>query len=220
MAKPNKSTGALSESPSHLMHRVLQTALDLYVEEVGAGGLTQRQYAVLAAAAERDGATQAELVRITGIDRSTLADMAARMATKGLLERQKSSLDARAMIVRLSDKGREALEAARPRVDAADRRILERLPKAKRETFLALLTAFTEAADGAEAEAKAAAKAEAKAAAKAEKKAAKAEKKALKAARKLDVSPTPKSGKKKKKDKAEKAGKADAAPAADEPSGE
>ena len=212
MAKPNKSTDALSESPSHLMHRVLQTALDLYVEEVGPGGLTQRQYAVLAAAAERDGATQAELVRITGIDRSTLADMAARMATKGLLERQKSSLDARAMIVRLSDKGREALEAARPRVEAADRRILERLPKAKRETFLALLTAFTEAADGAEAEAKAAAKAE--------KKAAKAEKKALKAARKLDVSPTPKSGKKKKKDKAEKAGKADAAPAADEPSGE
>jgi len=83
MAK-NKSGGkggvaALERSPSHLLHRALQRALDIYAEEFGEAGITQRQFAVLAAADERAGATQADLVRITGIDRSTLADMARRM---------------------------------------------------------------------------------------------------------------------------------------------
>jgi len=103
-AKSAKSGGlpALDKSPSHLLHRALQVALDLYAEEFGPGGLTQRQYAVLSAVATQDGLTQTDLVRITGIDRSTLADMAARMITKGLLERQRSASDARANAVSLT----------------------------------------------------------------------------------------------------------------------
>ena len=65
--------GALARSPSHLLHRVLQLALDIYAEESGSGGITQRQFAVLAAVAENQGVTQTGLVRATGIDRSTLA---------------------------------------------------------------------------------------------------------------------------------------------------
>lgn len=42
-----KSVGPLAASPSHLMHRALQLALDIYVEEIGPDGLTQRQFAVL-----------------------------------------------------------------------------------------------------------------------------------------------------------------------------
>jgi DNA-binding MarR family transcriptional regulator len=105
---------ALEQSPSHLLHRALQRALDIYAEEFGDGGVTQRQFAVLAAADERAGATQADLVRITGIDRSTLADMARRMIGKGLLERERSNLDARANAVRLTEAGRAARAEARP----------------------------------------------------------------------------------------------------------
>ena len=113
MAK-NKSgikggVAVLDRSPSHLLHRALQRALDIYAEEFGESAITQRQYAVLAASSEREGATQADLVRITGIDRSTLADMARRMIEKGLLERERSTLDARANAVRLTDVGRAAL---------------------------------------------------------------------------------------------------------------
>src|SRR5579871_6243727 len=97
---------ALEQSPSHLLHRALQRALDIYVDEFGESGITQRQFAVLAAADEREGATQADLVRITGIDRSTLADMARRMIGKGLLERERSNVDARANAVRLTEEGR------------------------------------------------------------------------------------------------------------------
>ena len=43
---------ALDDSPSHLLHRVLQIALDIYGAELGEGALSQRQYAVLNALEE------------------------------------------------------------------------------------------------------------------------------------------------------------------------
>ena len=175
--KQAKIKGGLAESPSHLMHRVLQLSLDIYAEEAGPDGLTQRQFAVLEAVSVRSGLTQTDLVKATGIDRSTLADLVARMTTKGLLERERSTLDARAKAVRLSEAGQAALEAARPRVEAADKRILALLPKTRREGFLDLLTSLTEAADAAPEQAKA----EAKIAKKAAKEARKAEKAARKA---------------------------------------
>lgn len=175
--KQAKIKGGLADSPSHLMHRVLQLALDIYAEEAGPDGLTQRQFAVLEAVSVRSGLTQTDLVKATGIDRSTLADLVARMTAKGLLERERSALDARAKAVRLSEAGQAALEAARPRVEAADKRILALLPKARREGFLDLLTSLTEAADAAPEQARA----EAKIAKKAAKEARKAEKAAKKA---------------------------------------
>ena len=103
-------------------------------------GVTQRQFAVLAAVAENEGVTQTALVRATGIDRSTLADMVARMITKGHLERQRSSEDARANSVRLTEAGRETLETIRPMVAMADARILALLKPSKRDGFLDLLS--------------------------------------------------------------------------------
>jgi len=131
---------ALDRSPSHLLHRALQRALDIYADEFGPTAITQRQYAVLAAAAEHEGATQADLVRSTGIDRSTLADMATRMIAKGLLERERSTLDARANAVSLTEAGRSALEDAKPRMAAADARLLKLIGgHGRRNTFVDLL---------------------------------------------------------------------------------
>jgi len=175
--KQARRSGTLAESPSHLMHRVLQLALDIYSEEAGEGGPTQRQFAVMEAVSVKEGLTQTDLVRATGIDRSTLADLVARMTSKGLLSRERSSLDARAKAVRLSPEGQALLEQARPRVEAADKRIMGLLPKAKRDGFLELLGELAASADAAPE----AAKAEAKAMKKATKDARKAEKAAKKA---------------------------------------
>jgi DNA-binding MarR family transcriptional regulator len=139
---------ALDQSPSHLLHRALQRALDIYVEEFGETGITQRQYAVLAAADEREGATQADLVRITGIDRSTLADMARRMIGKGLLERERSNVDARANAVRLTEEGRLALADARPKMAQADGRLLKLISGGgRRSAFVGLLRDLTRTPD-------------------------------------------------------------------------
>lgn len=176
--KPGRPAGPLDGSPSHLMHRVLQLTLDIYASEAGPGAPTQRQFAVLAACDGQTGLTQTELVRATGIDRSTLADLVARMTARGLLTRERSIADARANAVRLSDLGRTTLEAARPRVAAADKRVLGLLPKGKRDVFMKLLADLTAAADVAPDQARI----EAKALKRAEKEARKAGKAARKAA--------------------------------------
>jgi DNA-binding MarR family transcriptional regulator len=143
--------GPLDASPSHLLHRVLQLALDIYAEETGAGAITQRQFAVLTAVSRNEGLTQTDLVKATGIDRSTLADMVARMIAKGLLERERSSLDARANTVRLTEQGRAELDGSTPKVEAADQRILALLPQGKRDSFLNVLRAMTRKAEAAQA---------------------------------------------------------------------
>lgn len=176
--KQARRSGTLAESPSHLMHRALQLALDIYAEELGSGGPTQRQFAVMEAVSLKEGLTQTDLVKATGIDRSTLADLVGRMTTKGLLTRERSTLDARAKAVRLSAEGQALLDAARPKVEAADRRIMGLLPKTKRDGFLDLLSDLASAADAAPDQAKA----EAKALKKAQKEAKKAEKASKKAA--------------------------------------
>jgi MarR family transcriptional regulator, temperature-dependent positive regulator of motility len=137
--KKIEANRALDRSPSHLLHRALQLALDIYAEETGPDAVTQRQYAVLAAVAAQEGLTQTDLVRSTGIDRSTLADLVARMIGKGLLARQRSTADARANTVSLTSPGRAALDAAKPRVAAADARIMKLLPTRKRDAFLGVL---------------------------------------------------------------------------------
>ncbi len=176
--KQARRSGTLADSPSHLMHRALQLALDIYADELGSDGPTQRQFAVMEAVSVKEGLTQTDLVKATGIDRSTLADLVARMTTKGLLTRERSTLDARAKAVRLSPEGQALLDAARPKVEAADRKIMGLLPKGKREGFLDLLSELASAADAAPDQAKA----EAKALKKAQKEARKAEKAAKKAA--------------------------------------
>lgn len=138
MAK-DKSGKRAAASVGHLLHRAAQRALDLYAAEAGPGAVTQRQHAVLAAVAEKEGAAQADLVASTGIDRSTLADMVARMIDKGLLARERSALDARANAVRLTDAGREALESIGPKTAAADAALMALLPKGKREGLLEAL---------------------------------------------------------------------------------
>jgi DNA-binding MarR family transcriptional regulator len=140
----------LGASATHLLHRALQLALDFHAEAAGPATITQRQFTVLAAAGAADGRTQNDLVRATGIDRSTLADLVARMLAKGLLERERSATDARANTVRLSPAGRAALAAGVTPAAAADARLLGLLSPKKRETFLKTLAALAAAADAPE----------------------------------------------------------------------
>jgi DNA-binding MarR family transcriptional regulator len=144
------AVGALERSPSQLLHRAQQLALDVYAQEFGPGGITQRQFALLAAVADFEGANQSDLVRVTGIDRSTLADMAARMIAKGLLARERSAADARANAVRLTPAGRKVLEEAGPKMARADQRLLKLLgDAASRQSLVSLLRGLIRAGEDA-----------------------------------------------------------------------
>ena len=145
--KTKATLEAFNASPTHLLHRALQLALDFHGEAAGPEAITQRQFTVLAAAAQSDGMTQNDLVRSTGIDRSTLADLVSRMLTKGLLERERSTTDARANTVRLSPAGRLALTAGAGASAKADERLLALMPAKRREGFVKGLAALAAHAD-------------------------------------------------------------------------
>src|SRR6201986_4351764 len=103
----------LSEAPSHLIRRCQQFYGDLYAREAGSRELTKQQFTILCALEHNEGASQTTLVEITGIDRSTLAEMARRMVDKGLLERERTEEDLRANAVVITANGRKALRSAR-----------------------------------------------------------------------------------------------------------
>ncbi|WP_084421095.1 MarR family winged helix-turn-helix transcriptional regulator [Henriciella litoralis] len=137
----------LATSPSHLLHRAQQAAVNLSSEALSAQGLTLRQFAVLAALAEEEGQSQAGLVDKTGIDRSTLADMVRRMEASGHIKRVVSPEDARAKAVSLMPAGKEAYLAALSGVEAADRELLSVVRANRRAGFLASLTSIGNPAD-------------------------------------------------------------------------
>jgi len=191
----NAETFELTDSPGHLLHRAQQFAAERFTKAMSGAKLTQRQFAVLNATGAREGLTQTELVKATGIDRSTLAELVARMVRNGLLEREKLPDDARANAVRLTDDGRALLDAATQGAREADKLILSALPKNKRASFLETLRRIADTLEKGEEAAKQAklkakekkkkAKKKAKEKAKAKaKKAAKKAKKAEKAERK------------------------------------
>ncbi|WP_203290979.1 MarR family winged helix-turn-helix transcriptional regulator [Maricaulis parjimensis] len=182
-------TFELTDSPGHLLHRAQQFAAERFTKAMSSAKLTQRQFAVLHATGAQEGLTQTELVKATGIDRSTLAELVARMVRNGLLEREKLPDDARANAVRLTDDGRALLEAATQGAQEADKLILSALPKNKRASFLETLRRIADTLEKGEEDAKKAKlkakekkkKAKKKAKEKAKAKAKKAEKKAKKA---------------------------------------
>jgi DNA-binding MarR family transcriptional regulator len=143
----------LTRSPSHLLHRAQQMAAEHFSSLFNDPDLTLRQFAVLAALAERTDLTQTDLVRATGIDRSTLADMVGRMEKRHLVARERSASDKRAKLVRLTNRGRAKLLEAAPHAMAADQMLMAALPKPRRQTFLDVLGLLAAAADAAAEEA-------------------------------------------------------------------
>lgn len=138
-ATPAGAAFSLNGSLSHLLHRAQQAAADLHGVALGQDGLTQRQFAVLAVLAEQEGLSQSDLVSRTGIDRSTIAEMIARMQAKGLTQRTRSATDSRANSVSLTETGRAVYEAAVPKIAQVDTTVLAALPASKRAGFVELL---------------------------------------------------------------------------------
>ncbi len=135
----------LDRSAMHLLHRAGQCATDIFLAEAHVSGLTPRQFAVLATIAEEEGLTQTELVERTGIDRSTLADIVARLLGRGLIQRRRAKEDARAYAIKLTAQGAKALRDAEPGAASADTRLLAPLPPAKRQDFLEYLNTIVAA---------------------------------------------------------------------------
>lgn len=139
-AQPN----ALDGSVSHLIHRAEQCSTDLFGSVAGNGLLTPRQFAILDTIKDNPGISQTGLVTLTGIDRSTLADIVRRLLDRDLVQRERTERDARAYSVKLTRKGVGALKKMQPHAESVDKEILAALPKENRALFIKLLSQMVE----------------------------------------------------------------------------
>ncbi|MBU2580098.1 MAG: MarR family winged helix-turn-helix transcriptional regulator [Alphaproteobacteria bacterium] len=124
----------------HLLHRAGQCADELFAANIGESALTPRQYEVLKAVDATEDPSQTHLVEITGIDRSTLADIVRRLVERGVLARTRTRRDARMYAVKLTSEGEAALKAAAPTVASTNARLTAGLSESDRDAVVRGLT--------------------------------------------------------------------------------
>jgi DNA-binding MarR family transcriptional regulator len=149
MASTSRDHG-LMNSALHLLHRAGQRADELFSATMGQNDLTPRQFAVLKSVAKSEDLSQTALVQDTGIDRSTLADIVRRLIKKGLLQRRRTSHDARMYAVRLTSAGRDLLKAAEPAARSTEEQLLSVLPVRQRSAMIEALSTLVTALEPSE----------------------------------------------------------------------
>ena len=135
----------MSASLISLLHRANQIATESFSSAVGDTAITARQVQVLAAIDATDGPSQTTLVNMTGVDRSTLADIVRRLQKNKLIERRRSKVDARAYVVKLTEAGKQALASGMPALFSVEKSLLANLPAKERSDLLAMLAKMVEA---------------------------------------------------------------------------
>jgi DNA-binding MarR family transcriptional regulator len=134
----------LYKKPGHLIRRLQQIAVALFVMECEAFDLTPIQYASLTVIREVPDLDATRLSSLVALDRATLAKVIERLEAKGWILRTSSPLDKRVKLLRITQKGRNILAAAEPGVRRCQRRILAPLAEEDRQSFMRMLERLVE----------------------------------------------------------------------------
>lgn len=121
-----------------LIRRAQQRHVAIWMREVSTD-VTSVQYAVLLVLEQRPGVSQRELGDELDLDRSTIAELAARMVRNGLVERISDPQDKRRNTLFLTGTGRELLAELKPRVGNVERVLTQQLSAAERDTLRQLI---------------------------------------------------------------------------------
>lgn len=146
---PRAAVPALDALPGHLIRRLQQIAVGLFMEETAGHDLTPVQFAALAAIARQPDLDQRSLARSIGFDTSTIAGVIDRLERRGLVQRLPAPEDRRVRRLRTTADGAALLARVVPAMQRAQQRILAPLAPADRETFLRLLGTLVAANNGA-----------------------------------------------------------------------
>ena len=131
-----------AETPGHLIRRAYQAHTQLWAEHVPQD-ITGSQYVILCALAVHGDLDQASVGRLTSLDRSSVAELARRMARRVLIERGRDERDGRRRVLRITEEGARTVAATAPHVLLVGQRLLAQFDEAERGQFLAYLARLT-----------------------------------------------------------------------------
>ncbi|MFC4493167.1 MarR family winged helix-turn-helix transcriptional regulator [Streptomyces ovatisporus] len=136
----------LSTHPGHLARR-LQQAHSLLWGAMVSEEITSPQFAVLNALLEKPGMDQRTLSEHVHLDRSTIADLVARLAGRELVERVRDPMDGRRNVLKLTEQGSRVHRKLVTRTARMNRVFLAPLDGEERETLLRLIARVAGAAE-------------------------------------------------------------------------
>ncbi len=136
---------SLSLRPGFLIRRMHQIHLALFAEECSAFDITPVQYSIMTVASAQPDLDQAQLAYEVGVDRATLANVVARLESKGLVRRRLLNSDKRVKLVALSPRGSALLDKMFSAVQRAHDRTIETLSREDRSKLMELLTKLVDA---------------------------------------------------------------------------
>lgn len=131
--------------PGYLIRRLHQLHYAIFFEECAGFDITPVQYGLLTILSTNPGCDQITIANHLGIDRTNVADVLARLSHAGLVKREHSQADRRAMVASLTPEGEDVLRRMHPAMARAQERLLETLTPERRETFLETLAELIEA---------------------------------------------------------------------------
>ncbi|MCX4533023.1 MarR family winged helix-turn-helix transcriptional regulator [Streptomyces sp. NPDC002596] len=136
----------LGTHPGHLARR-LQQAHTLLWNAMVSEETTSPQYAVLNALVEKPGIDQRTLGELVHLDRSTIAELVARLTRRGLMERARDPLDGRRNVLKLSDEGVRLHRRLTTRAVRMNHVFLAPLAPQEQVAFLDLMNRVADAAE-------------------------------------------------------------------------
>ncbi|MER6125249.1 MarR family transcriptional regulator [Streptomyces sp. NPDC001795] len=140
--QPDRTPDRVKDRPTWLVSRVYarSTALLTAGFEAGGKGLRGYHYRLLAALEQWGPASQADLGRDTGIDRSDVTAALTELEKRDLVERRVDPDHKRRNIVTITPQGLGALEELDDVIDGIQSELLAPLTAAQRRQFVALLS--------------------------------------------------------------------------------
>ena len=132
----------LRQEAFHLMRKVFQQHTARWQQCIPE--LTKPQYAVLRAIAENPGIEQVQLTDVAFSSKATLAEMLARLETRGLLIRAADPADKRRRFITLTAEGKAVLAKTRPVGQQVDTEFLARLSPDDQQHLVRLLKSMME----------------------------------------------------------------------------
>lgn len=136
----------LATHPGHLARR-LQQAHHLLWNTMVSEEITSPQYAVLNALVAEPGLDQRTVGERVGLDRSTIAEVVARLIRRDLLAKVRDVHDGRRFLLRLTDEGRHTHRRLTVRTARMNQVLLAPLSAAERSVFLDLIQRVADAAE-------------------------------------------------------------------------
>ena len=129
--------------PTWLLSRANARAQGLLADAFGAEGIRGYHFRLLAALDQYGPASQADLGRHTGIDRSDVVASVNELVERGLARRERDQSDRRRNVITLTTRGADALERLDAVLGDVQNAVLAPLSSRERETLVRLLAKLT-----------------------------------------------------------------------------